>query len=480
MTTEESIHTDLSKDPNATTTQSSKASPATDSCSKPLNSEQSGRNPVSGKLFDKLFTSFLGEASKRLTEELRFKHLQLLPSGLFIEESACGDVLEAFITWHSDQDETPNKASHEKMRKDFQSSLRDEPQYLLDGKVLLYGKELRFQKDDFKTRDIPYFQGSLLDARSLIHMRDPIFVQTPDVTAQLSHSGLSVQFFSRKQPVTLDHASLLRLAGVLQRSRSIPKRYANIQNALRVAVPAFCEIWNKAKVVPSKKRLLIPHRLTTLKNGWFLSYGDLILVQNKDGSLAEAYGVTGKNLHEFLVEELRLLKNGKHRFKAGSLILGSNTRGYGAVTLENERYRLDPVFVRTFLMRIPFHRELTDRMPTRYTLGDVLIQLVRILESSIWVDTIHVPRHLSQAYPPGTTYRTKGEWVFALSRQKEIIGVFDKSERRPTTRHRQSGVQRARSKRDDRRRDDRKSVLGNRKGRHTSDGALPPPKNRDN
>lgn len=440
MATDENVHTEVPKEPKATTTQGSEASSATDSCAKLLNSEQSGRNPVSGKLFDKLFTSFLGEASKRLTEELRFKHLRLLPSGLFIEESACGEILKAFITWTTDHSELLNKVSPDKLQKDFQGALYTHQQYLLDGKVLLYGNELRFQKDDFKTRDIPYFQGSLLDARSFIHMRDPIFSQTPDVTAQLSQSGLSVQFSSRKQSVTLDNASLQKLAVVLQRSRSIPKRYANIQNALREAVPAFCEIWSKANIVPSKKRLLIPHCLTTMKDRWFLTYGNLILVQNKDGSLASAYGLTGKNLHEFLVEELRVLKNGKHRFKAGSLTLGSNTKGYGSVTLESERYRLDPVFVRTFLLRIPFHRELTDKMPTRYTLGDVLKQLVEILESSIWADTVHVPRQLNQIYPKGTSFRTKGEWVFALTRDKEIIGIFDKSERHTTARYRQSRV----------------------------------------
>lgn len=396
--------------------------------------------------------------------ELRFKHLRLLPSGLFIEESAYSALLDAFITWNADHSELLHKASPDKLRRDFQGALCTHQQYLLDGKVLLYGNELRFQKDDFKTRDIPSFQGSLLDARSFIHMRDPIFSQTPDVTAQLSQSGLSVQFSSRKQPVTLDNASLQKLAVVLQRSRSIPKRYANIQNALREAVPAFCEIWSKANIVPSKKRLLIPHFLTTMKDRWFLTYGDLILVQNKDGSLASAYGLTGKNLHEFLVEELRALKNGKHRFKAGSLTLGSNTKGYGTVTLESERYRLDPVFVRTFLLRIPFHRELTDRMPTRYTLGDVLKQLVEILESSIWADTVHVPRQLHQAYPKGTSFRTKGEWVFALTRDKEIIGIFDKGERRPTSKRHKGWVKARGDKKDD-----RKHIRGSRKRQRASD-----------
>jgi hypothetical protein len=452
MNTNETAHTEAHKESQSFVTQDLETSPALDSCPKPLDSEQSGRNPVSGKLFDKLFTSFLREAAKRLTEELRFKHLRLLPSGLFIEESACGEILKAFITWTTDQSELLNKVSPDKLQKDFQGALYTHQQYLLDGKALLYGNELRFQKDDFKTQELLYFQGSLLDARSFIHMRDPIFAQTPDVTAQLSQSGLSVQFSSRKQSVTLDNASLQKLAVVLQRSRSIPKRYTNIQNALREAVPAFCEIWSKANIVPSKKRLLIPHGLTTMKDRWFLTYGDLILVQNKDGSLASAYGLTGKNLHELLVEELRVLKNGKHRFKAGSLTLGSNTKGYGTVTLESERYRLDPVFVRTFLLRIPFHRELTDRMPTRYTLGDVLKQLVEILESSIWADTIHIPRQLTQTYPAGTSYRTKGEWIFALSRQKVIIGIFDKSERRPTSQRHESGLKPRGDKKGDRER----------------------------
>ncbi|MGA1192657.1 MAG: hypothetical protein ACO3XO_10305, partial [Bdellovibrionota bacterium] len=372
MSTDEIVHTELHKEALSVPTQNADASPEIDFSSTPLNSKQADRNSVSGSIFNRLFITFLEEAAKRFTEELRFKHLRILPNGLFIEESAYGEVLEAFITWHTDYNEPSKKTSPDKIRKDFQHALSGYPQYLLDGKVLLYGKELRFQKDDFKTRDIPYFQGTLLDARSFIHMRDPIFAQTPNVTAQLSQSGLSVQFSSRKQPVTLDNASLQRLAVVLQCSRSIPKRYANIHNALREAVPAFCEIWSKAQVVPQKKRLLTPQHITNVQDGWFLTYGDLILVQKKDGSLSFAYGLSGKNLHEFLVEELRILKGGKYRFKAGSLILGSNTKGYGSVLLENERYHLNPVFVRTFLLRIPFHRELTDKIPARYTLGDAL------------------------------------------------------------------------------------------------------------
>jgi len=400
-------------------------------------SQDSTLSPASASgshAFEHLILTFLESSSKIISEEIRFKHLRLLPRGLFIEESVIEKIELLLCDWHPLLPESKKMISTEKLKKYYRNSLSSVPKYLLDGKALLFGYELCLAKGTATFRDIPVFNGSLLETSSFIHMRDPILFNTPDITTEIGNAGLRMLVSSRKHPVKLDNTSLQQLALTLQRSQAIPKKYREIKQSLRQAVPAFREIWEQARVIRSKQSVLIPKELSDEKDAWYLSYKDLIFVQRKEGQLAKAYGLRGKNLHEFLVHELYALKNDKRRFKTGTLHLGSKTKGYGEVELEKTHYQIHPIFVRTFLLRLGFHRDITEKLPPRFTLGDALKQLIAIVESSIWIDARDVPRHYAEQQTPDTNYRAHGKWIFAINRKREILSLFDKTERTPKRR----------------------------------------------
>ncbi|MCB0329843.1 MAG: hypothetical protein KDD70_09270 [Bdellovibrionales bacterium] len=380
---------------------------------------------------DESVVKFLLDSKKHLSEETRFHKMRLLTGGLFVDERALSDLLIGYQNWYKGFAEASPEVTlptDEKLKKRLFQSLNRETKYLLDGKVLLCGRLLELDSSSVVTQHIARFSGSLLEAVNYIHMRDPIFEQTNGVTAHVGAKGLVVEFQTRKQPIAVDNAGLQKLARVLQQSRSIPKRFSKIQFAARQAVPAFCEIWKKAQVIPNQTKLLVPMDTRSLKKGWFLIYGDIVIVQGDNGELISLYGLRGKNLHEFLIRETDSLRAQQRRPRFGSMSLSAKGRGYGFIKLEGDSYLLDPTVVRKFIERMPYSREIPEKVPARFTLFDALKRIVALIESTAWVDVVHVPRGFITQQEPGTNYRAKGPWIIAINKKKQIVGIYDKTD----------------------------------------------------
>src|SRR5690606_33823967 len=152
-----------------------------------------------------------------LSEAIRFHKLRMLAQGMFVDEGAQGELLEAYSSWYADyamREKLPDTPDRERLKSKLFECLSRHTYYLLDGKALLCGRVLQGEITGVPTSLIPTFRGSLLDATTYIHMRDPILQSTEGIVATIGTTGLKVQVQTRKHSLTLDMVKLLKVGKV--------------------------------------------------------------------------------------------------------------------------------------------------------------------------------------------------------------------------------------------------------------------------
>lgn len=406
--------------------------------------------------------AFVATLDSLLSEEIRYKLLRITKDGLFIDEKAYDGLVSTYIKWsHSLQNNanllgsenktlsgdsnisiiaapqvtTPTEdysIGSSKYKEQYQKFFRHDKTtfYLLDGKALLIGRLIKIENILSIKTTIPVFRGSLLETLDYIHMKDRIFSETDGISARFSPQGFEIEVTSRKHPLKITNAQLMDLARAMRNSPVVSRRFPAVQYSARSAIPALSEIWKKARVVHGDTKLIVPSELKDVKKSWFLIYGDLIFIQQADSQLHSVYGLRGKNLHQFLVNETEILRSRKRVGNDNFRIL-QRGRSLAAVKFEGDSYQLDPACFRRFLERVTASRDLPEKLNSRFVLEDVFRQLAKILEKTAWTDSIHIPRAFSTHFPHGTNYRSKNNWVFAINKQKLIVGLYDRNEPQP-------------------------------------------------
>lgn len=395
---------------------------ASDSPCKPIFSKEDLLSKNLPESRSPIVLEFLGTLGKSLNETIRFHQLRATPEGLFVSEQAqdaLSDVIEAFLASQNLQG-APEENFLRKIPRGG-----EERYYLLDGKTCLFGALFRFPLTEQDKLSIPFWRGSLFDAKDYLHLKDPIFQNLEGTTHELNSRGFRISLTNRKKIAYLSIDILSEFGRLARNSKRLLEEEPRLTSALRYAAPLLVRMWGKAKVVRNSDKILIPATQFRNKKQSLLRLGDFVWIQDEDGTIQKCYSTRGKNLHNFLREETQALKNelrgkGFHGFR-----FQNSGKHLGTLQLENESFFIEPASFKQFFDRIPYSRDLPKRIDGPYTFRLALELYLKVLSQSAWVDVVHVPKDFARQFKAGMNFRSKKNWYFAINRARHVLDCFD-------------------------------------------------------
>lgn len=363
------------------------------------------------------------------SEGERFGSFRGTSGGLFVSEELVSRTAKEFSDWRSKIQ--IGSASKGDPVRDLFGVAQPALQYLLDGKTCLAGYLAPCDLTQERKLPLPKFQGSLLDGKTYLHMRDPLLGKIEHLDAKVDSSGFRIILNSRKHPATIRSDVFTQIAVAMQNSRSVLKRFPSVAYAYRNCLQALVILWSEAKVCSKNKPLLVPARFAKTKDLWFLQLADLVVVQDKDGIIVECYGLRGRNFHQFLVRETDYLRQQAKGGRIGKFQLGRAPRPkapLGSIRLERETFQVIPQAFKYFVERLGRSKELLQNFKPRYSLRDCFEVFCSVVEKSSWVNSLDIPaehRHGDRR----TNYRRNKNWIFILEGTDTISSVIDTDDR---------------------------------------------------
>jgi hypothetical protein len=244
---------------------------------------------------------FILVAKKWIPDERIRADLRVTPRGLFIHKDTLPVVMENYRDWlrhvapHVDEPTT-----HRMLKRMFGTS---DPElfYLIEPKRALIGYLIEAPLKNPAQLGLPVYLGSLEDARTRVHPRDPLVQCIPHLKAVMTPTGTQFEIAVQGTRVVFD-TEILGLFGRLVQSnpRLRPKGFPEGTPALREVLRALIHHLGEARLAPENQRLLLPSKLVKDSRLRCVVHGALFFPLLPDGRIATVIDREGRNLMAFI------------------------------------------------------------------------------------------------------------------------------------------------------------------------------------
>lgn len=367
--------------------------------------------------------AYLDAVLKHFSSEEIKSGLRALRTGVFIDTKLVPSLVANYRLWRQVVQSANAAPSEEKCYRRLFNTESPELYYLLDGKLCIPGFLIPSEEILDRNRfSIPYSQASLLDAKFYIHPRDRILEETPGVSqGHGSGKGFYLELSCGDQKFTVYESGLKSFGECARQSSRVLDAYPQLKGALRDSLQPLREILTKAKVIPTKQKLLVPGKYKSKKNARLLRFESLVLVVEKENQLIDCFDTRGKNLRELIKSELAERRNRR----LGAFELTPNDKKYIAkIKIRSKYFRLHRKAFHEVLRSAHSSPGLRRELPTRYTVVDCLQALGEILRLADWVAQEEKGRQGSKGK---VRKRLQfGRWVFKTAENYSIISCQER------------------------------------------------------
>ncbi|MBX7137110.1 MAG: hypothetical protein K1X83_03930 [Oligoflexia bacterium] len=363
------------------------------------------------------FETFLLELTKHLGREQILSNLRVLTKGLFVSEPFAQTLVAKYQEWHKTVTGSFSQQSDERARKHLFGQEDPKVYYLIEGKQCLTGflAALPFAQPD--RLPIPHYPGSLIDAATQLHPKDPFLQSAAGIKAVTDLAkGLQFSLQVKRWEYRISPELLQRFSEMVIQSRRLNREFDQVQRGLRYALPALSTVLSRARLLRGKKKTLIPSKFRRDPKLKLVRFKRLYFVLLDENRIDHIYELRARNLVIFLRQELDLLKRDKHSQRIGGLSLAIKPGpSAGFISIKGHKLRISRRVFSRFLEGLLRLRESPAELPSHYTLRDAIKLLAQLLQQGTWIPKREIPQRIFEKLAGHETLIQSGQWYFIIS-----------------------------------------------------------------
>lgn len=353
--------------------------------------------------------------------------IRVVPKGLFVAEGIVDLVAQTFQKWLLVASQGAADKSLEKTKQWLFEGQEPERLYLVEGKTVLTGVLIQAAVGTPQRFGLPYYLGSLLPAGEYLHPADPELQGIKGVSISQGRIGLEIRITRRDGSLLIPEAVLKSFRDIAQGSRFLQRRYPGCEKSLVVACQALVAIARRARRVPRKYPLIVPHDVLVSKTKQVRAAGKFIFVEDK-GVVVRIIELHGRHLSDFLRSELIRAP----REKLGSFKLTAKHRDLmGFYEARGRRTSVHARAFSEFAELIRRAREPRERFPGWFNSADCFERFASLYQTSQPIEKRRIAASLERFGIEGHSFRICGGWIFALSREGTVMRTVARHIRLP-------------------------------------------------
>ena len=362
--------------------------------------------------------------------------LRTTPHGVFVERNFIPKFFEAYQNWFREKLGREAGLSVQKCFKKFFNTPAPPLYYLVEAKQCMIGHLVRREYQDPQRLGLPTYLGTVDDTRRMLHPRDPMLMYMTNLEVRPTPQGRAFILKTGRNQWSFDENVLLEFARLLQRSPGLSARFSGFSGALRDSFKALSEVLEQAKLAPPTQRLLVPGTYARRRDINYIALGTLTFVVEGRNRIVSCYEVGGRTLFRFIKREfssLSLPQDRRHR--PPYEILPARNRDLALFHHRNTSFALHPRSFLEFVRSIMRSRDEGSPLPLRYTVGDCVEALYRIIQSSEPISPQKVSRHLERIRTRRPMCLINSQWIVVTTQRNRIISCVNRFSHGPGGHH---------------------------------------------
>ncbi len=359
--------------------------------------------------------NFILKLQKLLPIETLKSFYRITPQGLFVAQKETNNLVSLFA---KDSDILENKA----FKKLFEEESLD-VYYLLEGKNCLTGNLVPLEIKEPQKFKLPYYLGSLTNARTYLHPLDPEI----NNFKEFSIKGNVISFKKGEYTYTFSQDLLKDFNRFIDFSSKISKEFPEASKSLQQSLKVFIRLFKRAKFVHRMQNFLIPSMCFGNKTYKFVELGMLKFVFDKENKIVSFYEVMGKNLYYFMRKEFEKIKSSYNSAKTGTFkTLPAKNKSLGFYTMNQREYFLHPYAFLNFLERAPEMKSMENYFGKVYTVEKAFEEFSYLFINATPIEPKKIQNYLDYMKKYSSKYLINQQWIFGLDSRSTITACISK------------------------------------------------------
>lgn len=364
-------------------------------------------------------------------ESLRESY-RVTPKGLFLKREALPATLESFQTWLGKQNQTNHKIPERKLIRRLFGVEEPELLYLLEGQNSLVGFLAACPIDNPQNLRVPYYLGSTSSAKDYLDPSDPIFAGLKGVRVTSVHGGLNIFVRCRDKELCLPSAALARFRSLATSSHQIEKHFPKYQESLAETALAAIGTLERAHLLKPNQEPLRPLRLEKTQRLSFYERWGMVFVTDAGNCVQFIYHLYGRNLHNFLRDEVsdNLGRQTKGKFE-GMQLFRRDHQLLGVISFHGKNISLHGHALGSFIIA-----KLEDHAPSKFprTVKYYLSEFILALSRAQPIAVNKIASQLKPQFRKGHSVLVNQRWLFVINNRgvvQECISRFREPSSKP-------------------------------------------------
>ena len=377
---------------------------------------------------DGIIIPFVKELKTRLPKSEIEQHLWITKSGLFVRSEYQNNIIQAFKDFYKTQ--TSSDISDEKSFRKLFDDYQSDRFFLLIGHSIVVGSLVPCKTNELRGIGIRLYEGIPMDCANSIHQSDPIFTQSPHLTAKLSRSGYVAQISTKHKTFEIPFDQISWIRDSFKHSKDLSK-YLDT-STLRGFIKTFSASLARTKPFQVSMFTIFPKQVISTKNVNWLRVGETVLLE-QNGNILHVVPLKGRAHEDMIRSELNLLVKEFGRRRLAGAILNLRKDSFSAdydVQGITHHFGVSAIF--NFLDGIiDYHNEFGSypgRLLKKSSVEDVIKCFTWILRDAQPILPDKIPASVKENATSEITsfISTASEWFFGVDRTKMIRQVWFK------------------------------------------------------
>lgn len=372
-------------------------------------------NIVAPEVLNRFFLTLPGTS---LAQQLRATSL-----GVFVPEEAQAELVRHYQRWLKSDTAASEALDSERSFEHLFGRADPSQYYLLDGKACRIGSVANLEISQELKGKLPAYGGTPIDARNSIHPKDPMLANLPaGIKVQQSSEGLQLGVQIGGVELKLSLGQLSELGKLISHSPRLRRFRHVFKLSLRKSLVDIAAILRHSRPLPLKALGILPSRFRHRSDTNFLRLSDLIFVLTRQGNLLFAFGLKGRNLMEFVRQEIQELQHSVRSKRIGEFDLrGTDGKSAGVLRTKTDKFFVDYPALMDFVQI--WRPQRNDKGAHSLTLFDYIRALSEEFQNSAWTLERDIPPRLRARRGEPVNYRCSRNWIFWTSKRNHITAL---------------------------------------------------------
>jgi hypothetical protein len=350
--------------------------------------------------------------------------IRVTPHGIFASNLALDRLCAEFQSWLLKISQGAADKTLDKTKQWLLQTNTPEKLYLVEGKALLTGVLIPLPIKNPQSLGLPFYLGSLPPAGDYLHPLDPELRKITGITVSRGQSGVEVTIKRREGTVKISEAVLKSFRRLAASSPFLKHRYPGSDRELLVALTGLVSLLKRARIAPQRYPTIVPNQIINSKQNRIRVAGKFLFIENNRGEVTRIIEAHGRNLSDFLREELRSAT----REKLGSFRLtpkARDTLGYYQLA-SNKHAAIHPRAFSEFVQAVRLARDPRERFNGWFNASDCFERFASIYQLAQPIERNRIAQTLIQYGLDGHSFKINQGWIFALSVDGTVMRCIGK------------------------------------------------------